>query len=360
MSQAYNFSAGPSMLPESVLKEVQQELLCYKDTKVSIIEMSHRSEAFMQLANEAKQDLKDLMNIPDDYKILFLQGGASAQFSMIPMNLLQDKTKASYVLSGHWSQKAITEAKRFCDVNICTDSSENKFTDIQDFNNWQIDENSAYLHFADNETIAGLEFDYVPEVEMPLVCDMSSNILSKEIDVSKFGMIYAGAQKNIAPAGMTIVIIKKSLMHDNLMAKAPYLYSYKAQYDNDSMFNTPVTFSWYVAAKVFKWLKNNGGLSAMEIVNKRKATKLYQAIDNSDFYHNPVALKYRSKMNIPFILADDNLNDLFLEQAFSENLVALKGHKSVGGMRASIYNAMPEEGVDALIKFMKDFEKKYG
>ena len=359
MSEIYNFSAGPAALPKSVLCQIQEELLEYGNAKASVMEISHRGVDFTAVAQKAEQDLRDLMNIPSNYKVLFLQGGASSQFSMVPINLLRGKTKANYANTGHWSVKAIEEAQRYCDVNICTDSSVNKFTDIKDFSNWNIDESAAYLHYTPNETIAGLEFDFIPEVDMPVVADMSSSILSREIDVSKFGVIYAGAQKNIGVAGATVVIVREDLIGD-VVAKQPILFDYSTQADNDSMFNTPTTFAWYTAGLVFEWLKAQGGIKAMAQINERKAIKLYQAIDSSDFYSNPVNPRYRSWMNVPFILADDSLDKLFLEKSYNANLLALKGHKSVGGMRASIYNAMPESGVDALIEFMADFEKQYG
>ena len=358
MSQAYNFSAGPAMLPREVLEKMQSELLDYGKAKASVMEISHRGADFMELAQKSEQDLRDLMGIPNNYKVLFLQGGASAQFSMVPINLLRGKNIASYAHTGHWSKKAIAEAKRYCDVNVVTDSSENKYTDIDDFSNWNIDANSAYLHYTPNETIAGLEFDYTPEVDMPLVADMSSTILSRPIDVSKYGVIYAGAQKNIGPAGLTIVIVREDLI-GNVVENQPILFNYETQATDDSMYNTPSTFAWYAAGRVFEWLKEKGGVEGMAKINQTKAQKLYSVIDESDFYSNPVAVKYRSWMNVPFILADDSLDKLFLEKAYEANLLALKGHRSVGGMRASIYNAMPESGIDALINFMKAFEKEH-
>jgi len=359
MSEIYNFSAGPAALPKSVLRQMQEELVEYGNAKASVMEISHRGVDFTAVAQKAEQDLRDLMSIPDNYKVLFLQGGASAQFSMVPINLLRGKTVANYANTGHWSVKAIAEAQRYCKVNICTDSTANKFTDIEDFSNWNLDESAAYLHYTPNETIAGLEFDYIPEVGMPVVADMSSSILSREIDVSKFGVIYAGAQKNIGISGLTIVIVREDLIGD-VVAKQPVLFDYATQANNDSMYNTPATYPWYVAGRVFEWLKSQGGIKAMAEVNERKATNLYQAIDSSDFYSNPVNPKYRSWMNVPFILADDSLNQLFLEKSYNANLLTLKGHKSVGGMRASIYNAMPEDGVNTLIEFMSDFEKQHG
>ncbi|MDP7554105.1 MAG: 3-phosphoserine/phosphohydroxythreonine transaminase [Candidatus Thioglobus sp.] len=359
MTQAYNFSAGPAMLPRQVLKKIQQELLDYGNAKASVMEISHRGFDFMELAQRSEKDLRELMHIPDNYKVLFLQGGASAQFSMVPANLLRGKTKANYTHTGHWSKKAIAEGRRYCDVNICTDSSTNKYTDIEDFSDWNIDPDGAYLHYTPNETIAGLEFDYTPELDMPLVADMSSTILSREIDVSKYGVIYAGAQKNIGPAGLTVVIVREDLI-GQVVDSQPALFDYSIQANNDSMYNTPATFSWYVAGCVFEWIKEQGGLSSMAKINQTKAQTLYRAIDNSDFYSNPVASKYRSWMNVPFLLADDKLNGLFLERSADANLLTLKGHRSVGGMRASIYNAMPQEGVDALVDFMNNFEKDYG
>ena len=359
MNQVFNFSAGPAMLPREVLFKVQNELIEYENAKASIMEISHRGFDFKEAAEKSEKDFRDLLNIPENFKVLFLQGGASAQFSMIPINLLRGGSIANYANTGHWSVKAIAEAKRYCKVNICTDGTENNFTDIEEFENWKIDEEASYLHFTPNETIAGLEFDYVPDVAMPIAADMSSTILSRPIDVSKFGVIYAGAQKNIGPSGLTIVIVREDLLGDVVKGQ-PKLFDYSTQANNDSMFNTPSTFPWYVAGRVFEWLKEQGGLSAMQKINKAKAESLYSPIDNSDFYSNLVSIKYRSWMNVPFLLADENLNSMFLDKSKDADLLGLKGHKSVGGMRASIYNAMPQEGVDALISFMNDFEKDFG
>ena len=359
MTQTYNFSAGPAMLPKEVLLKIQSELIEYEKSKASVMEISHRGVDFMEAAEKSENDFRELLDIPDNYKVLFLQGGASAQFSMVPINLLRGGSIANYANTGHWSVKAIAEAKRYCKVNICTDGTDNNFTDIEEFENWNIDEEASYLHYTPNETIAGLEFDYIPEVEMPIAADMSSTILSRPIDVSKYGVIYAGAQKNIGPSGLTIVIVREDLIGDVVKGQ-PKLFDYSTQANNDSMFNTPATFPWYAAGRVFEWLKEQGGLKAMQKINKTKAETLYKAIDNSDFYSNPVSIKYRSWMNIPFLLADENLNSKFLEQSKDAGLLALKGHRSVGGMRASIYNAMPQEGVDALISFMNDFEKDFG
>ena len=359
MTQTYNFSAGPAMLPREVLLKIQSELLEYQNSKSSVMEISHRGVDFMEAAEKSEKDFRELLNIPETYKVLFLQGGASSQFSMVPINLLRGGSKANYANTGHWSVKAIAEARRYCEVNICTDSTDNNFTDIDEFQNWNVDENASYLHYTPNETIAGLEFDYIPDVSMPIAADMSSTILSRPIDVSKYGVIYAGAQKNIGPSGLTIVIVREDLM-GNVVKSQPKLFDYSTQAHNDSMFNTPATFPWYAAGRVFEWLKEQGGLSEMQKTNKTKAESLYSAIDNSDFYSNPVSIRYRSWMNVPFLLADENLNSSFLERSKDAGLLALKGHRSVGGMRASIYNAMPQEGVDALIKFMNDFEKDFG
>ncbi|MDC0983757.1 3-phosphoserine/phosphohydroxythreonine transaminase, partial [Candidatus Thioglobus sp.] len=293
MTQAYNFSAGPAMLPREVLLKIQSELLEYQKSRASVMEISHRGVDFMEAAEKSEQDLRELLNVPENYKVLFLQGGASAQFSMVPINLLRGGYKANYANTGHWSVKAIAEAKRYCEVNVCTDSSENNFTNIEDFQNWDIDEGASYLHYTPNETIAGLEFDYIPEVSMPIAADMSSTILSRPIDVSKFGVIYAGAQKNIGPSGLTIVIVREDLLGDVVKGQ-PKLFDYSTYAQNDSMFNTPATFPWYAAGRVFEWVKEQGGLSAMQKINKAKAESLYSAIDSSDFYSNPVSGKYRS------------------------------------------------------------------
>ncbi|MBT3457387.1 MAG: 3-phosphoserine/phosphohydroxythreonine transaminase [Thiotrichales bacterium] len=359
MTQAYNFSAGPAMLPKPVLLKIQEELIDYQNSKASVMEISHRGVDFMEAAKKSEKDLRSLLTIPDHYKVLFLQGGASSQFSMVPINLLRGGAKANYANTGHWSVKAIAEAKRYCDVNVCTDNSGNNFTNIEDFQNWKIDEDASYLHYTPNETIAGLEFDYIPDVSMPIAADMSSTILSREIDVSKYGVIYAGSQKNIGPSGLTIVIVREDLI-GSVIDGQPKLFDYATQANNDSMFNTPATFPWYAAGRVFEWLKEQGGLSAIQKINETKAETLYRAIDSSDFYSNPVSVKYRSWMNVPFLLADEKLNSVFLERSKDADLLALKGHRSVGGMRASIYNAMPQEGVDALVNFMNDFEKDFG
>jgi phosphoserine aminotransferase len=332
-------------------------MLDWNGSGMSVMEMSHRGKDFMSIAGKAEADLRQLMSIPDNYKVLFLQGGASSQFSMVPINLLDGKNTADYLLTGQWSKKAVAEGKRYCEVNVVADTSDSKFTTVPDEGSLQLNTDAAYVHYTPNETIVGVEFPYIPDTgDVPLVADMSSTILSREIDISRYGVIYAGAQKNIGPAGLTIVIVREDLVgHAN--AAMPVMFDYKTHVDNDSMYNTPPTYSWYVAGLVFDYLLKQGGIAAMEAVNKRKAEKLYQAIDNSDFYSNPVEKHCRSWMNVPFILANAELDAAFLEQAAANGLTTLKGHRSVGGMRASIYNAMPEAGVDALIEFMQEFER---
>ncbi len=360
MTRKYNFSAGPSALPESVLQQAQQEMLDWHGHGLSIMEMSHRGKAFVSVAEQAEQDLRDLLAIPDNYKVLFMQGGASSQFSMIPMNLLRGKTTADYINTGDWSGKAIKEAARYCEVNVVASTAANNFTSAPAQEELQLNPEAAYVHYTPNETIRGVEFDYIPDTgDVPLVADMSSNILSRPIDVSRFGMIYAGAQKNIGPAGLTVVIVREDLLGQSL-AFTPALYDYKVTADADSMLNTPPTFGWYLAGLVFQWLKEQGGLAAMEHANRRKAEKLYGAIDRCSFYSNPVAHNARSWMNVPFILADQSLDNTFLAEAEAQGLLNLPGHRSVGGMRASIYNAVQEEAVDALIAFMLDFAKRHG
>ncbi len=359
MSRVFNFSAGPAVLPEEVLEQAREEMLDWHGSGMSVMEMSHRGKEFVSIAAEAEQDLRDLLEIPENYKVLFLQGGATGQFAAIPMNLLRGKGSADYVNTGSWSKKAISEAKKYCKVNVVASGEASNFMSIPPQSEWQLSDDAAYVHYTPNETISGVEFHWVPEVEAPLVADMSSTILSRPIDVSKFGLIYAGAQKNIGPAGLTLVIVREDLIGDAL-PQTPAVWDYKVQADADSMSNTPPTFGWYLAGLVFKWLKKRGGLQAMAELNKRKADKLYAAIDGSDFYSNPVDPAARSWMNIPFLLADSSLEKAFLEEAKEYGLMTLAGHRSVGGMRASIYNAMPEEGVDRLIEFMQDFAARRG
>lgn len=360
MSRVFNFSAGPAALPQAVLERAKEEILDWQGTGMSVMEMSHRGKAFMSIAAQAEADLRELMAISDDYDVLFLQGGASSQFAMVPINLLRGKKSADYINTGAWSKKAIAEAKRYCDVNVAATDEANNFTGVPAFDSWQLNKDAAYLHFTPNETIGGVEFPFLPETgDVPLVADMSSNILSRPIDVSKYGVIYAGAQKNIGPAGLTVVIVRKDLI-GQAQDGMPSMFDYAIHSKNDSMYNTPPTYGWYLAGLVFDWLKQNGGLTAMAETNDRKAKKLYDAIDGSDFYANPVVPECRSVMNVPFTLADPELDKTFLEGAEQAGLTTLKGHRSVGGMRASIYNAMPEAGIDALVAFMADFEKRNG
>ena len=359
MNRLFNFCAGPAALPEAVLSQAQSELLDWRSKGLSVMEMSHRSAEFVEIAETAEADLRELMNISDDYAVLFLQGGATQQFSAVPLNLLDDKAKANYVNTGQWSKKAIKEAKRYCDVQVVASSEDNNFASIPAFDTWDIDEDAAYLHYTPNETIGGVEFFWTPEVSMPLVADMSSTILSRPIDVNKFGVIYAGAQKNIGPSGLTIVIVRKDLL-GKTSPLAPSMLDYKVHADAGSMSNTPPAYGWYMAGLVFKWLKEQGGLTAIEAMNRRKYEKLYSFIDANDFYANPVELQSRSSMNVPFTVGDSSLDKLFLQQSEQAGLLNLKGHRSVGGMRASIYNAVSESAVDALIAFMDDFAKENG
>jgi phosphoserine aminotransferase len=360
MTRAYNFCAGPAALPQSVLSEAQKDLVNYKGKGLSVMEMSHRSADYVAIAEEAERDLRELLNVPANYKVLFVQGGASQQFAQVPMNLLRGKNTADYVNTGMWSTKAIQEAKRYCDVNVVASDEAHKFRGVPAFDTWQLNDRAAYLHYVQNETIHGVQFNYIPDVNVPLVADFSSSILSEPLDVSKFGLIYAGAQKNIGPAGIVLVIVREDLLGDVLPA-TPTMLDYKVAADNGSMYNTPPTFAWYLSGLVFKWLKHHGGLKAISEINHRKASRLYAAIDNSGgFYHNPVMVPYRSIMNVPFTLVDPALDKQFLKDAEALGLLNLAGHRSVGGMRASLYNAVPEEGVDALITFMQDFQKQFG
>jgi len=355
MSRVFNFSAGPAALPTDVLEQAQAEMLDWKGSGMSVMEMSHRGKEYMSIAAKAEADLRELMNIPDNYKVLFLQGGASSQFAMVPINLLNGKNSADYLLTGQWSKKAVAEAKRYCNVNLVADTTDSKFTTVPAAADLKFNPDAAYVHYTPNETIVGVEFDYIPDTgDVPLVADMSSTILSREIDVTKFAVIYAGAQKNIGPAGLTIVIVRDDLI-GNADPAMPVMFDYKTFADNESMYNTPPTYSWYMAGLVFARSLKLGGMAVVESVNQRKAEKLYAAIDSSTLYSNPVDVKNRSWMNVPFILANADLDAAFLEQAAAKGLKTLKGHRSVGGMRASIYNAMPEEGVDALIAFMQEF-----
>jgi phosphoserine aminotransferase len=357
MSRVVNFSAGPAMLPAEVLARAGDEMLDWQGCGTSVMEMSHRGKEFMSIAAQTEQDLRTLLAIPANYKVLFLQGGATLQFAQVPMNLLAGKGKADYVVSGEWSKKAVKEAKNYCEVGIAATSQDRNFTYAP--KKFSIRKDAAYLHYCSNETIGGVEFHETPAVEIPLVADASSHFLSRPLDVSKFGLIYAGAQKNAGPAGLTFVIVR-----DDLIGRAakgtPSVMDYKLQADADSMLNTPATYSIYIAGLVFKWLKQLGGLSSMEKINIHKAQLLYDFIDSSAFFVNSVAKEDRSRMNVPFTLKDPSLDEAFLKGAASRGLLQLKGHRSVGGMRASIYNAMPLEGVQRLVDYMKEFEQEHG
>lgn len=360
MSRVYNFSAGPAAIPDPVLGRIKDDIPDWNGTGMSVMEVSHRSKAFVAVAEKAEQDLRQLLQIPGEYSVLFPQGGATMQFSMVPLNLSAEGDTVDFVQTGSWSKKAIAEAGRYCAANIVADSADQNFTCVPDPDGWQRSEDAAYLHYCANETIAGVEFPFVPESgETPLVCDMSSTILSRPVDVSRFGVIYAGAQKNIGPAGITVVIVRKDLI-GKARAITPALLDYATYDASGSMSNTPPCFTWYVAGLVFEYLLAEGGLDVIGKRNEQKAGKLYAAIDASGFYSNPVRVDCRSWMNVPFVLADASLDTAFLTQAEESGLANLKGHRLVGGMRASIYNAMPEDGIDALIAFMQEFERTHG
>jgi phosphoserine aminotransferase len=359
MTRIFNFSAGPAVLPEEVLKQAQAELLDWHGSGMSVMEMSHRGKEFIAIAEKAEADLRELMNIPANYKVLFLQGGASAQFAMVPMNLLRGKKSADYINTGEWSKKAIKEAKKFGGVNVVATAEASNFSTVPPQKDWKLDPDAAYLHYTPNETIGGVEFSFVPQTGVPLVADMSSTILSRPVDVTQYGLIYAGAQKNIGPAGLTIVIVREDLIGG--AGRHARCSITRSTPRNASMYNTPPTYAWYIAGLVFDLLKKKGGLKAMAEINKRKADKLYAFIDASGgFYKNPVEKHSRSWMNVPFTLKSEALDEPFLKGAKAAGLVQLKGHRSVGGMRASIYNAMPEAGIDALIAYMRDFMGKNG
>jgi phosphoserine aminotransferase len=360
MRKVYNFNPGPGMLPEPVLRKAQEEMLDWHGTGMSIMELGHRGSEFQEVAAKAEADLRELMHIPDDYAVLFLTGGASAQFAMVPLNLMTEARQADYVNTGIWSKKAIKEAERYGSVNVAAATVEKdgmKYVNPQ--SEWKTNPKADYLHYTPNETIDGIEFNWLPETgDVPLVADASSMILSRPIDVTKYGVIYAGAQKNMGQAGVTVAIVRKDLIRDPVFL-TPSLYQYKLQADNHSFYNTPPTYSWYMAGLVFDWLKQEGGVEKMYEVNKRKAKKLYDAIDDCNgFYRNTVHPEYRSIMNVVFTMQNDELDKKFLQESHDAGLTNLKGHRVVGGMRASIYNAMPEEGVDALVNFMREFASR--
>ncbi|WP_373185933.1 3-phosphoserine/phosphohydroxythreonine transaminase [Halopseudomonas sp.] len=356
----FNFCAGPAALPEAVLKQAQAELLDWHGKGLSVMEMSHRSEEFTSVAETAEQDLRDLLSIPEDYRVLFLQGGASQQFAQIPLNFMPEGGSADYIDTGIWSAKAIEEASRYGHVNVAASAKAHDYFAIPGQNDWDLSDAASYVHYTPNETIGGLEFGWIPQVgDKPLIADMSSTILSRPLDVSKFGMIYAGAQKNIGPSGLVVVIVREDMLGE-ARSSCPTMLDYAIAAKNGSMYNTPPTFGWYLAGLIFKWLKEQGGLEAMERINNAKQHSLYQAIDTSELYSNPINPADRSWMNVPFRLADDRLDKPFLKGAEERGLLNLKGHRSVGGMRASIYNAVSQEAVDALVAYMAEFEKQQG
>ena len=355
----WNFCAGPAVISEEVLKEVKDELLEWGDSGMSIMEMSHRSAIYDKVATDAKNDFIDLLKIPETHDVLFLQGGATYQFAMIPMNFGSINKKADYVLSGTWSKKAISEASKLINVNTIASSEDSNFSYAPNPRHWNVSDDASYVHYCPTETIQGVAIHKIPEIKKPLIADMSSVILSEPLDVSKYSLIYAGAQKNIGPAGLTMVIVDKNYMEEE-DDTLPNILRYSKHSQAGSMLNTPPTFAWSMAGKVFKWIKKSGGLNFFKEQNHKKASSLYDFIDSSSFYSNPVNVENRSIMNIPFILADKSLDTVFLKEAEENGLLNLKGHRSVGGMRASIYNAMPLEGVNQLIDFMRVFEAKYG
>ena len=358
-TRAHNFSAGPAALPTEVLIQAQAEMLDYRGTGVSVMEMSHRSDAFIEIAETAEKDFRELMSVGDDYHVLFLQGGATQQFAAVPLNLLGSATSAAYVNTGAWSVKAIEEARKFCEVRVAASSEASKFDRVPPMSEWQVAPADAYLHICSNETIGGVQFHEYPNPSVPLVADMSSDILSRPIDVSRFGLIYAGAQKNIGPAGLVLVIVRKDLL-GRVRKGMPSLLDYGVHAKAGSMPNTPPTYAWYLAGLVFKWMKQQGGLSVIAERNRVKAATLYGAIDNSNFYTAPVVKENRSLMNIPFTLPDAKLDTQFLQGAEARNMQNLQGHRSVGGIRASVYNAVGQASIDALVAYMSEFKREHG
>ncbi|MDJ0814418.1 MAG: 3-phosphoserine/phosphohydroxythreonine transaminase [Woeseiaceae bacterium] len=359
MSRVYNFSAGPAALPIGVLERIREDIPDWNGTGMSVMEVSHRSKDFVELAARCEQNLRSLLAVPDNYSVIWTQGGATLQMAMVPLNLAGPDDTVDYVQTGSWGKKALGEARKACNARLVADASDRNFTYIPDEATWDRSDDAKYLHITSNETIAGVEYHELPGGDIPIVSDMSSTILSRPIDISRYGVIYAGAQKNIGPAGITLAIVRKELLEPQ-RENLPHLMMWKSYAESDSMTNTPPTFAWYVADLVFQHLVEQGGLEAMAAINRRKSEKLYAAIDASDFYSNPVDEKCRSWMNVPFILANPDLDGKFLEESRAAGLANLKGHRSVGGMRASIYNAVPEAAVDALIDFMAEFERSNG
>ena len=359
MSRVFNFSAGPAALPLKVLERIREDIPDWQGTGMSVMEISHRSKEFIGLAARCETNLRTLLAVPDNYSVIWTQGGATMQMAMAPLNLAGPNSTVDYVQTGSWGKKAFSEAHKMCNARLVADSSDKNFTYIPDESGWDRSDAAEYLHITSNETIAGVEFHFMPDGDVPIVADMSSNILSRPIDISKYGVIYAGAQKNIGPAGITLAIVRDDLL-EPARENLPHLMMWKSYAESDSMTNTPPTFAWYVADLIFQHMLENGGLDEMATINQRKSDRLYAAIDASDFYSNPVQPDCRSWMNVPFILADTSLDAKFLQEALAAGLTNLKGHRSVGGMRASIYNAVPEVAVDALIAFMAEFERNNG
>jgi phosphoserine aminotransferase len=360
MRRVTNFSAGPAVLPDEVLAQARDEMLDWNGSGMSVMEVSHRGKAFTRVAEQAEADLRELLQVPDDYAVLFLQGGATMEFALLPMNLAAEGQGVDYLVTGSWSKKAAKEAGSVRKVSVVADGAPSRFTDVPERSAWRLDPQAAYFHYCANETIEGLEMHEVPDVGgVPVVADLSSTILSRPLDIRRYGVIYAGAQKNIGPAGLVIMIIRRDLL-ERAPAGLPNILKFSAHAAEGSMLNTPPTFAWYVAGLVFQWIKRQGGLPAMAGRNQRKSAMLYQAIDASGFYRNPVRPAYRSWMNVPFTLPREELDAVFLKEAEQQGLMNLKGHRSVGGMRASIYNAMPESGVAALVDFMADFARRHG
>lgn len=359
MSRVYNFSAGPAVLPEEVLREAQEEMLDYKGCGMSVMEMSHRSKDFQDIIDEAEKDLRELMNIPDNYKVLFIQGGGHTQFAMVPMNLFKNRV-GDYIITGQWAKKAFSEAKLFGTANAIASSADKTFSYIPDCSDLPVDENADYVYICLNNTIYGTKFNELPNTKgKDLVADISSCFLSEPLDVSKFGILWGGVQKNVGPAGLAIAIVREDLIREDVLPGTPTMLRYSTYAESDSLYNTPPTYAIYICGKVFKWLKKQGGLEAMKEINEKKAKILYDFLDSSSLFKGTVEKKDRSLMNVPFVTGDEELDALFVKEAKAAGFVNLKGHRTVGGMRASIYNAMPIEGVEKLVEFMREFEQKY-
>jgi len=361
MKRIFNFSAGPAMLPNSVMQQAQDEFMDWHETGMSVMEISHRGKDFIAIAEETENTLRDILNIPSNYHVLFMHGGSQGQFSAVPMNFLDERKKAAYVQTGVWGKIAIAEANRFCDAKVIASAEDRNHTYIPAFNDWESCEDAAYLHYVDNETVNGVEFSQVPAgFDVPLVVDMSSNLLSRPVNVSDFGLIYACAQKNLGPAGITIVIIRDDLLAREPQFTIPKILDYSKVADKKSMLNTPPTYPWYMVGLVAKWVKEQGGLEEMHQRALRRSQLLYDFIDQSEFYSNPVDSSVRSRMNVIFMLRDESLNQQFIDDALKANISGVKGHRLLGGMRASMYNAMPQAGAEALLAYMQGFEKRFG